>query len=105
MSVQPKGKVETIIIKAWSYAVDYLETKPIHETQRIWEVSPEGETPAWVKYRMELMVNEELIQQLHVYADQCEVLQPESLKKKIADRAKAILEANGRTDDIEKTEK
>ena len=105
VSVQPKGKVETIIIKAWSYAVDYLETKPIHETQRIWEVSPEGETPAWVKYRMELMVNEELIQQLHVYADQCEVLQPESLKKKIADRAKAILEANGRTDDIEKTEK
>lgn len=105
VSVQPEGKVETIIIKAWSYAVDYLETKPIHESQRIWEVSPEGETPSWVKYRLELMVNEELIQQLLVYADQCEVVEPLSLKKKIAERAKAILEANRLEDCTENAEK
>jgi predicted DNA-binding transcriptional regulator YafY len=103
VSVQPEGKVERIRVRAWSYAVDYLMTKPLHETQRILDsgvqefkgsrVQGSKEIPCKV-FEWELMVNEELIQQLLVYADQLEVLEPESLKKKIAERARAILENN-----------
>ena len=106
VSVQPEGKIETIRIKAWSYAVDYLMTKPIHETQRIVEEGDtnlsDGIVVPYKVFRWDLMVNEELIQQLLVYADQFEVLEPESLKKKIADRAKAILEANSHMENTEK---
>ena len=91
VSVQPEGKIETIRIKAWSYAVDYLMTKPIHESQKVVECG--GTSVPYKIFRMDLKVNEELVQQLLVYADQCEILEPESLRKKICERAQAILQA------------
>lgn len=91
VSVQPEGKIEVIRIKAWSYAVDYLMTKPIHESQRV--VESGGTSVPYKIFRMDLKVNEELVQQLLVYADQCEILEPESLRKKICERAQAILQA------------
>ena len=115
VSVLPEGRVERVRVKAWSWAVEYLETKPLHESQRVVETpSPDGtppkqgescETPtpkgtppeqgeSCKVFEWEVMVNEELIQQLLVYADQCEILEPESLKRKISERAKAILRNN-----------
>ena len=97
-SVLPEGKVEVVRVKAWSYAADYMETKPIHFSQRVIDendnVNENGE--AYKKFEWRVQVNEELVQQLLVYADQSEILQPESLKNKISERAKAILEANDR---------
>ena len=99
VSVLPEGRVERVRVKAWSWAVDYLETKPLHESQRVVDTpSPDGTPPKQGEsckvFEWEVMVNEELIQQLLVYADQCEILEPESLKRKISERAKAILKNN-----------
>lgn len=99
VSIQPEGRIENVLVKAWSYAVDYMETKPIHPSQREVEsgefrVESGGTVVPYKVFRMDLGVNEELVQQLLVYADQCEILAPESLKAKIHERAEAILKAN-----------
>lgn len=104
VSVLPEGRIEHIRLRAWSYAVDYLLTKPIHESQREFGsgvMVKDGKEVPYKDFRLDLLVNEELVQQLLVYADQCEILEPESLKKKIADRAKAILRNNENDNDNE----
>jgi len=79
-------------VRVWYPAVWYLETKPIHETQH--EIVEERGKDYKV-FEMEVIPNEELVQQLMVYADQAEVMEPEWVRLKIIDRAKAILGKNG----------
>lgn len=105
VSVLPEGVVERIRVKAWSYAVDYLMTKPLHETQRVFDETPPQAPPLegagsgcaekpYKIFQWELLVNEELIQQLLVYADQLEVIEPLSLREKIRKRAQDIIDNN-----------
>lgn len=92
VSLLPEGEVKKVKFRAWYPAVWYLETKPIHRTQH--EVEEERGKDYKV-FEMEVIPNEELVQQLMVYADQLEVVEPEEVRLKIIDRAKAILGKNG----------
>lgn len=92
VSVQPEGEVKMVKFKAWYPAAWYLETKPIHNTQR--EVKEEGGKDFKV-FKLEVIPNEELVQQLLVYADQLEIIEPEEVRLRIIDRAKAIIIKNG----------
>lgn len=81
----PEGEVQTVRLKAEYPAANYIATKPLHATQRVKE---RGER--YVVFQLDVVPNEELVQQLMVYADQCEVLEPLDLREKIRARAEAI---------------
>ena len=104
VSRQPGAEPEPVKVKAWGLTAHFMETKPIHPSQKVieeGEMTVEGpwykKNPLKVRYKVfEMMVipNEPLIQALLVYANECEVLEPKSLREKIATRAEAILKYN-----------
>ena len=104
VSRQPGAEPEPVKVKAWGLTAHFMDTKPIHPSQKVideGEMTVEGpwykKNPLKVRYKVfEMMVipNEPLIQALLVYANECEVLEPKSLREKIATRAEAILKYN-----------
>lgn len=92
VSLLPEGKPVTVKLKAYYPAAWYLETKPIHWTQ---EEIEEERGKDYKIFKLEVIPNEELVQQIMVYADQTEVLEPEWVRLRLIDRAKAILVKNG----------
>ena len=102
VSLLPEGEPVNVTVKVNYPNAWYMETKPIHWSQRVLEstepwIKVEGEKPkpGYKIIQWEVIPNEELVQQLMVYADQLEVLEPEWVKLKIIDRAKAIIVKNG----------
>lgn len=104
VSRQPEAEPEPVQVKAWGLTAHFIDTKPIHPSQKVIE---EGEmivegpwykkNPLKVGYKVfewNVIPNELLIQALLVYANECEVLKPESLRKQIVQRAEAILRYN-----------
>ena len=89
VSLNPESKPEKVMLKATYPAVWYMETKPMHPSQKL---LVEGED--FKVFEMELIPNEEFVQALLVYADQVEVMKPESLRQKIRERAQAIVSKN-----------
>lgn len=109
----PEGKVETVRVKAYYPAAHYMETKPIHASQR--EVHDEGfmvqgswtsqatKSSAMFKvFEWRVVPNEELVQALMVYGDQVEVMEGEWVRRKMCERAKAILGLNENEDENDK---
>lgn len=104
VSRNPESEPETVKVKAWGLTAHFIETKPIHDSQKVideGEMTVEGpwykRSPLKVDYKvfeMTVIPNEPLIQALLVYANECEVLEPKSLREKIAQRAEAILRYN-----------
>ena len=101
VSLLPEGKVVPVVAKVGYPNVWYLETKPLHASQRVVgeTPSPDGTPPKqgenYKVFRWDVIPNEELIQGLMVYADQIEILEPEWVAQKLRERAKKILEKNG----------
>lgn len=104
VSRNPESKPKLVKVKAWGLTAHFIDTKPIHPSQ---EVIEEGEmmvdgpwykkNPLKVAYKVfqwNVIPNEPLIQALLVYANECEVLEPDTLRRQIAQRAKAILAYN-----------
>ena len=89
VSLNPESKPEKVMLKATYPAVWYMETKPMHPSQKL---LVEGED--FKVFEMELIPNEEFVQALLVYADQVEVMKPVSLRKKLVERARAIVSKN-----------
>ena len=89
VSLNPESEPEKVMLKATYPAVWYMETKPIHQSQRVLV-----EAENYKVFEMELIPNEEFLQALLVYADQVEVLKPESLREKILERAEGIKKCN-----------
>lgn len=90
VSLNPESEPEKVTLKAMYPAVWYMETKPIHQTQHVLV-----EAEDYKVFEMQLIPNEEFLQALLVYADQVEVLKPASLRRKIRERAEAIVRYNG----------
>lgn len=100
----PEAEPETVTIKAWGLTAHFIETKPIHPSQNVTEEGEMTVEGPWYKknpmpvaykvFQMRVIPNEPLIQALLVYANECEVLKPTSLREKIARRAEAILQYN-----------
>lgn len=89
ISLRPEGRKERIIIKAFFPAANYIETKPIHPSQRILERNNQS-----IVFQLDVIPNYELETQLMVYADQAEIVEPLALRNAIKNRAKRIIEHN-----------
>lgn len=89
VSLHPEGKKERVVIKALFPAANYIETKPIHPSQRILE---RGE--GYIVFQLDVIPNYELETQLIAYADQAEIIEPIEIRQAIAKRAQQILKLN-----------
>ena len=89
VSLHPEGKKERVVIKAFFPAANYIETKPIHPSQRILE-REEG----YIVFQLDVIPNYELDTQLIAYADQTEIMEPMEIRQAIAIRAQQILKLN-----------
>lgn len=89
ISLHPEGRKERIIIKAFFPAASYIETKPIHPSQRILERNNQS-----IVFQLDVIPNYELETQLMAYADQAEIVEPLVLRNAINNRAKRIIEHN-----------
>ena len=89
VSLNPESRPVKIIARAGYPAANYIETKPIHPSQRILE---RGD--GYLIFQWNLIVNYELETQLLTYADQCEIIEPIELREKLRDRAIKIIELN-----------
>ena len=89
VSLLPEGKVQEVVLKARKPEAWYIQTKPVHQSQEVIEEDDEA-----VTFRLEVIPNEELVQQLMVYADVVEVMRPASLRKEMRERAESILALN-----------
>lgn len=89
VSLNPEGHKTKVVILSRYPAANYIETKPLHPSQRILEKGVDG-----VKFQWDVIPNYELETQLLAYADQCEVLEPQSLRDSLRKRALRIIENN-----------
>ncbi len=78
-----------IVFKAFSVIASYIETKPIHHSQMIVERHDE-----FTIFSLDLIPNYEFETIMMSYADNCEILEPLSLRKKLVIRANDILKYN-----------
>ncbi len=76
-----QGEIETILLRISPESVNYLITKPLHESQK--PMNDEG-----TEITLRLIPNFELQQAILQYGPQIEVLEPESLRKAISDKLK-----------------
>ena len=76
-----------IIIRAYHPTADYIKTKPIHRSQQIQDI-----TDDYIDFSLDIIPNYEFETIMLSYADNCEILEPSSLREKIAERAKKIQE-------------
>lgn len=79
-----------IVFKAYSVIAPYIETKPIHHSQKIVERHNE-----YTIFSLDLIPNYEFETLMMTYADNCEVLEPQSLREKLSTRAENIAKING----------
>lgn len=89
VSINPEGQLTQVILKAAYPAADYIETKPIHPSQRIVERGTN-----YIIFQLEIIPNYEFETQLLTFADQTEIIQPLSLRNKIRARALTVIELN-----------
>ena len=89
VSLHPEGRKERVVLKAFFPAANYIETKPIHPSQRVLERGI-----GYIVFQLDVIQNYELETQLLSYADQMEIIEPEGLKRAVANRAKQIIEHN-----------
>ena len=97
-----KPKPVPVVAKVHYPNAWYVETKPIHRSQQVlektepWVDGEDGKkNRGYMMFQWDVIPNEELVQALIVYADQVEIVEPEWVRLKIIDRAKAILINNG----------
>lgn len=89
VSVNIGAHKETVAIKAFFPAAAYIDTKPIHHSQKVVECTDE-----WMIFEYHLIPNYEFETLLFGYMDECEVLKPSSLREKLCNRAKKVVEIN-----------
>jgi len=77
-----KGKTERIILKANHIAAKYISSQPFHQSQQLLEENAE-----FSSFELKVLVSEEFIRNLLGYAGEIEVLEPNSLREAIRERA------------------
>lgn len=78
-----------IVFKAYPPTSSYIETKPIHHSQRVVERHEE-----YTIFSLDLIPNYEFETIMMSYADNCEILEPQDLKDNLVNRAKNIIKIN-----------
>ena len=86
VTVLEKKPVEKILIKVSLDLFPYIQTKPLHGSQKLKKITDEY---ALLEY--ELQINYELESLLFSYGERLEVIEPKHLKDKLKDKAKNLL--------------
>jgi predicted DNA-binding transcriptional regulator YafY len=81
-----KGAALRIVLKADAIAARYIETQAFHHSQKLLE-----KQDAYSIFELRILVTEEFIRSLLGYAGEVEVLEPESLRSTLKERAQALL--------------
>lgn len=89
VSLNPEGKKQNVVVSAYYPAAYYIETKPIHPSQHVLKRSKES-----IVFQWEVIINYEFETQLMTYADQCEIIEPLSLRQTVFERAMKIMDRN-----------
>lgn len=77
--------VDDVLLKVDNKLWRYIETKPIHGSQKVIERSD-----AWVKVKLKLRPNYELETMLFSYGEQIEIIAPIALRAKIKSKAEQL---------------
>jgi predicted DNA-binding transcriptional regulator YafY len=85
VSIPKDAVVEEILLEAIPEQAKYIETKPIHQSQQIVEVTEEGTV-----FSYWLICNFELESHLLSFGERVRVLQPEGLREQIEKRVKKM---------------
>ena len=83
--------VEHIIFKATSQQAPYVRTKPLHQSQKEIEATPEGD----VLFSIDVIPNHELERDLLGYGEGITVLSPESVVERLRERLRMMVENYG----------
>lgn len=86
VSLKFKEPCQHIVFKAYHPTSSYIETKPIHHSQRVVERHEE-----YTIFSLDLIPTYEFETIMLTYADKCEILEPLDLREKIKRRAKNIV--------------
>ncbi|WP_300878173.1 WYL domain-containing protein [uncultured Duncaniella sp.] len=89
VSINIGSRRERIIIKATFPAAAYIETKPFHNSQKILDRKDN-----YIVFELNLIPNYEFETSLLGYLNECEILEPLYLRKKMRERALKIIENN-----------
>ena len=89
VSLKFKEPCQHIVFKAYHPTSSYIETKPIHHSQRVVERYEE-----YTIFSLDLIPNYEFETIMMSYADNCEILEPQNLKESLVGRAKNIIKYN-----------
>lgn len=95
VTVPNDANINTIRLKIDKNRYSYIESKPIHATQTVKKKNDE-----YVIVELKLIPNYEFETLLLGFADSIEILEPQSLREKISERAKKILEKNTNCADV-----
>jgi len=80
-----KGKTEKIRIKTNKIAAKYIASQPFHKSQKQVSEGTEGSI-----FELNILISEEFIRIILGYGGEIEILEPQNLKKTIADRVKQM---------------
>ena len=83
VSLRFKEPCQHIVFKAYRPTSSYIETKPIHHSQRAVERYED-----YTIFSLDLIPNYEFETIMMSYVDNCEVLEPQDLKESLVKRAK-----------------
>jgi hypothetical protein len=86
-TVDKNEKIEKILINISSNLWNYIETKPIHDSQKRIFIGDE-----FVQIQLKLKINHELISLLFSYLDQIEIIEPQILRERFYNISKCIYE-------------
>ena len=86
VSLKFKEPCQHIVFKAYHPADYYIETKPIHHSQRVLERHDD-----YTIMSLDLIPTYEFETIMMTYADKCEILEPLDLREKIKERARNIV--------------
>jgi len=89
ITVFPDKKRETIRLKVYFPTANYVLTKPFHASQKLKEKNKD-----YIILELKLIPNYEFEALLLGYAHDIEVLEPESLRLRLIERAETIIERN-----------
>ena len=81
--------VEEIILHVKDYAIGYIMTKPLHESQ---SANPQLMDDGSYEVRLHVKVNYELLSLLRSFGDSVEVMSPLSLREEMISNAKRVFE-------------
>jgi len=86
VTVSEDSIIEKIIIEVENTLYPYIQSKPIHDSQKVIERSESS-----TKIQLELQINYELVTLIFSFGNRIKVIEPVSLKEEIIERAKSLL--------------